>query len=279
MNDKDAFGDRMKDLEGMEAGRRFMPQVPIMARLDGKGFSKFTKGLKRPFDERMSNLMMETTRYLVEETQANCGYTQSDEISLVFYSDSPESLVWFDGRIQKMTSILAAKCSVFFNKKLPEYLPEKEDKFPVFDCRVWTVPTLEEGANTLLWREMDATKNSISMAAQEYYSHKELMNKNSKEKQEMLFQKKINWNDYPRFFKRGSFIQKSVVKKKLAEMTEEELSILPEKHNARKNPNFEFERSIYQIIEMPPFVKVSNRVGVVFFGETPIPYAEKKDIK
>ncbi len=110
----DAMGDRMKDFEMMEAGRRFMPLLPIVARLDGKGFSKFTNGLARPYDERLSNLMVETVKYLVQESNAVMGYTQSDEITLAWYSDTIESQIYFDGRIQKMVSVLAAKCSVRF---------------------------------------------------------------------------------------------------------------------------------------------------------------------
>lgn len=185
----DSFGDRMKLFEGAEAARKTLPLVPVMARLDGKGFSKFTKGLKRPYDESMSQAMVVTTAYLVEETNARIGYTQSDEISLVFYSDRIDSEIFFDGKIQKMVSILAGMATSKFNSLLPKYLPAKTELLPVFDCRVWNVPTLTEAANTILWREKDATKNSISMAAQHYYSHKQLENKNSSEKQEMLHKK------------------------------------------------------------------------------------------
>jgi tRNA(His) 5'-end guanylyltransferase len=129
----------------------------LSLRLDGKGFSKFTKGLKRPYDERLSNLMVETTKYLVKETNANCGYTQSDEITLVWYSDSYESKIYFDGRLFKMISDLASMCSVYFNRQLPNFLPEKVDKMPRFDCRVFNLPTKEEAVNVFLWHEQDPT--------------------------------------------------------------------------------------------------------------------------
>jgi tRNA(His) 5'-end guanylyltransferase len=41
----DSLGDRMKNFENIESGKRFMPLVPICARLDGKCFSKLTKGV------------------------------------------------------------------------------------------------------------------------------------------------------------------------------------------------------------------------------------------
>ena len=74
----DDFGDRMKEYEGIESERPFMKLLPVVARLDGKGFSSFTKELQRPFDKRLSDLMVATVKFLVEETGAVCGYTQSD---------------------------------------------------------------------------------------------------------------------------------------------------------------------------------------------------------
>lgn len=289
---EDTLGDRIKSYEAQESDRRFMPLLPICARLDGRSFSTFTKGMKRPYDVNFSRLMIDTTKRLVEETNAKIGYTQSDEISLVFYSDKVESQVFFDGRIQKMTSILASMCSVYFkffmNCKLSRMthdfnFPSKADevvtqedfnlwcdksvKHPIFDCRVWTVPNQMEACNTLLWRENDATKNSITMAAREFYSDKELFGKNGSEKKEMMFQKGQNWNDYPDFFKRGTYIQRKTVVNKF---TTEELEKLPPKHDARKNPDLTFFRSEVNEISMPPFSKVTNRVGVVFNGEEPV---------
>lgn len=268
---KDDLGDRMKFLEGVESDRRAMPLLPIIARLDGRGFSRFTHGLERPFDERMSKLMVETTKYLVSETVACCGYTQSDEITLAWYSPDYREQVFFDGRLQKMNSILAAMCSVFFNREIGKYLPsEYADKIPLFDCRVWNVPNVTEGTNCFLWREWDATKNSISMAARHYYPHSELQNKNGSEMQEMLFKKGVNWNDYPDFFKRGTYVQrKSVVRK----FTTDELKLLPEKHAARLNPDLMIERHEIRAVAMPRLSSVINRNDVIFAGAEPEVYS------
>ena len=267
MSDKnDVLGNRMKGYENTTCGTRLFSRIPVIARLDGKGFSKFTKGLQRPYDERLTNFMVETTKYLVKETNANCGYHQSDEITLVWYSESHESKIYFDGRLFKMISDLAAMASVYFNRELPNYLPEKAHLMPRFDCRVFNVPTIHEAANTFLWRELDATKNSISMAAQHYYSHKELEGKNGSEKQEMLFQKGINWNDYPSFFKRGTYIQR---KRQLTKFSTEELERLPEKHQARLNPDLMIERWTINKVDMPPLMTVKNREEVILFGAEP----------
>jgi len=74
---KDALGDRMKFYE-QSSSSQFYKMIPVLARLDGKAFHTFTKGLRRPYDEQLSNLMVMTTQFLVQETNARCGYTQFD---------------------------------------------------------------------------------------------------------------------------------------------------------------------------------------------------------
>lgn len=263
----DPMGDRMKLFEGMEAGRKFLPLLPVCARLDGKCFSSYTKNLKRPYDERFSNLMIATTKYLVESTNAKMGYTQSDEISLVFYQERYDSQIFFDGKIQKMVSVLTSMATAYFNAWVSTYLQHaKPEKLALFDCRIWQMPNLEEAANVFLWREFDATKNSITMAAQEFYSHKELHEKSGAEKQEMLFQKGINWNDYPAFFKRGTYIQRKHIPRKF---TTEEIEKLPAKHKAKTDPDLVVIRTEVQPIVMPIFSSVTNRAKVVFDGAVP----------
>ena len=201
------IGDRMKMYERAFAGDRFMPMLPVLARIDGRAFHGFTKGLDRPFDTNYADCMDLTTIDLVKETNALMGYTQSDEITLLFYTDNIKSQIFFDGRIQKMVSQLGALSTLYFNKYVREYLGEEYvNRMPTFDARVWQVPTKEEAANVFLWRERDATKNSVSMAASCYYSHKEMHGKNGNQQQDMLFAKGINWNDYPARQKRGAHL-------------------------------------------------------------------------
>src|SRR5262245_53206698 len=103
----DSLGDRMKQYEAAEAGRRLMPLVPALVRLDGRAFHSFVRGLARPFDKRLSDLMLDTATFLVRETNATVGYTQSDEISLAWVAEEYDTKIFFDGRVQKMTSTLA----------------------------------------------------------------------------------------------------------------------------------------------------------------------------
>jgi len=266
MKNSDPLGDRMKLYESVEAKRHLMPLLPAMARLDGKCFHSFCRDLERPYDNGMSSLMVQVATDLVNETNACMAYTQSDEITLCWKADSFGSQIYFNGRIQKMVSILAALASVRFNLLLPEFLDGKSAG-AMFDCRVWNVPSEEEAANSFLWREFDATKNSISMAARAYYSHNEVNGKNGVQKQEMLHKKGVNWNDYPSFFKRGTYIQKRRVVRKY---TCDELEKLPPRHHAHTNPDLEIDRAEISSVEMPPFSEVVNRSAVIFDGATPV---------
>lgn len=108
------------------------------------------------------------------------------------------------------------------------------------------------------------TKNSVSMAARALFSHCELEGKSSSEMQELLFGKGVNWNDYPAFFKRGTFVRRRSV---LRPLEPEVLARVPEAH--RPAPGALVERSEVVELDMPPFTKVVNRVGVVFGGEEP----------
>jgi len=261
--------DRMKLYEKLETGRYLIPTLPILARLDGRAFHSFTSKMDRPFDFNFMELMQDTTRWLVEESNALCGYTQSDEITLTWYSPDIESQVFFNGKIFKMTSILASMASVYFNSKLPLYLDSSYLKYrPMFDCRVWNVPNLVEGTNAFVWRELDATRNSLQMAGYAHFSHNQLFKKNTGEIHEMLFKEKgINWNDYPDSAKRGSYFQRRT---ELKPYSIEELERLPEKHHARENPDLLVERSVYKRLDMPPILKVENRVDVIYNGQDPI---------
>jgi len=261
----DDFGDRMKMLEQAEAGRRLLPLLPVIARLDGKSFHTWTADLKRPYDERLVDLMQDLTAFLVDKTSARIGYTQSDEISLVFYSETYESQIFFDGKIQKINSVLASMASAYFNSHAVAAFFPVQKPLAFFDCRVWAVPNKSEAANSILWREQDASKNSISMLARAYFSHKEIHGKSGEEMQEMLFQQhKINWNDCPDFFKRGTFFSRRKVFK---ELTGLELLKIPEQH--RPALGEKVERTVVQQVAMPKFSSVVNRVEVIFDGEDP----------
>jgi tRNA(His) guanylyltransferase len=245
-----------------------MPLLPTLARVDGRAFHSFTRKLGRPYDSRLAKAMEETAKLLAEETQARVAYTQSDEITLAWHSTNPKSEIWFAGRHSKMVSQLGALATLYFYRACLKHLPEEySEKLPTFDARVWQVPTRAEGANVFLWREMDATRNSVTMAAQTVYSDKELFKKTCSQKQELLFQKGINWNDYPAFFKRGTYIQRQTVK---TPFSPEDLAGLPPKHHAHSNPNLVIERHQFAVIHLPPLGQIENKEEVLFEGAAPV---------
>ncbi len=153
--DKTNLGDRMKQYEASTESR-ILPRLPVIVRLDGRSFSKFTKGMKKPFDESFRQAMIEVTKYLVEQTHAKIGYTQSDEITLVLYTENLQAgSVLFDGRVQKIASNFASMASVKFLLEMQKRFPEKvsvEKTLPSFDARVFPVPSKTEAVNNLVWR-------------------------------------------------------------------------------------------------------------------------------
>ena len=252
---RDSLGDRMKSYEALSTSRQLMPNTPVYARIDGRAFHTFCHGLKKPYSDAFIEVMQEVCKFLVEATNACLGYVQSDEISLGWENTVKAP---FDGRIQKLESNLSSLasarfvyhlCSLWFNSiggtevglKGEDAVFAKDIKtlvnrmhngaIPSFDCRVFNVPSMVELTNCFLWRENDAIKNSISGMALNFYSHKELQNKNSDEKIHMMRMKGYCfWEDADPAFMRGTFFRRELYFKPL---TNEEVENIPEKQRER----------------------------------------------
>lgn len=262
------LGDRMKAYEAHETQRRFLPGLPIYARIDGRGFTSFTRGMGRPFDPRMVRAMVETAVRLVEETNAAIGYTQSDKISLVWHPEGEGG--YFSGKIQKTVSVLAAFATAAFTRALAASddaeFAAYAARMPHFDARAIHMPNRVEAANMILWRTMDATKNAVSMAARHHFPHERLQGHTSGEMQELLFgEAGVNFNDYPAAFKQGTFVRRETV---LRAFTAEELERIPAAH--RPPADAPVERATVRETAMPVFSKVTNRVPVIFEGAAPL---------
>ena len=236
--DTSDLAKRMKDYESISK-TRLMKRCPVICRVDGKAHHSFTRGFKKPFDEVYMKSMQETTKYLCENIQGVVlGYTQSDEITLVFIDyEKLNTSPYFDYEVQKLCSIIASMATMAFNKFFAKNVKEYDmdwkcsltpqcveiqkahydymevlykavKKGAMFDARVFNIPK-EEVANLIYWRQLDATRNSIQMVGQANFSHKELQNKSCNNIQDMLMtQKGINWNDFPVYQKRGSCVIK-----------------------------------------------------------------------
>lgn len=269
MSDKrnDDLGDRIKEYEIIECGRKLIPRLPLYARIDGRCFSKFTKGMDRPFDENFYQCMLETTKYLVSETQAEIGYFQSDEISLCWKPNH----IPFNGKIFKIMSVLSGMASSKFTLESIKYFEDKTLlKIPHFDCRIFSLPSESEVANAFVWRNLDCAKNAISQVASTFLSHNQLHKLNSSQKQELLFKEKgINFNDIGAKFKRGTWIRNINIE---VNLSDDELNNIPEKHR----PSGPVIRSKLEVLTdaVPPFNKVINKTGFIFNKEQPIKQEE-----
>lgn len=268
-----ALDDRMKTYENLECDRKVMPLLPVLARLDGRSFHSFTKGLDKP-DYGFNGAMANTTRRLMQESNALVGYTQSDEITLCWLQEDMIKQIFFDGRIFKMVSVLAGMCATIFQDELLAQ-PFGSDSFRkrvyenkghlrgVFDCRVWQMPNLGEATNAFVWREMDATRNSVAMIAQKYFSHKELQGVSTKDQKKMLLNKGVDWTTYPSFFTHGTFFVKRKITRKF---TPEETTKLPTKHEYWKNKDLKIERQDVVEADFKSLVNIANKVDVLFYN-------------
>lgn len=257
----DDFGDRMKAYEGAEAKRRLDPALPMVARLDGRGFSKFTRGFVKPFDDTLTRAMDQATKALVDETHANIGYTQSDEITLIWDAVEETGQRFFDDRIQKLCSVLASKCTIEFAFAMMEQLNARGDyrvqvRKPHFDCRIWNVPTQGEAVNTLLWRSQDARRNGISVFCQQHVSHKALQGADQAKMLELAYENGApDINEactsgelFGRYFKRVT---------RERELTPEVLARIPE--DKQPEPGQTFMRSAVEQIDIDYFGHVGDQ--------------------
>jgi tRNA(His) 5'-end guanylyltransferase len=201
--DKKSLGDRMKEYE--KVWKFILPKrMPIIIRLDGKAFHTFTRKFNKPFDTSLIDMMDKTALYICQNIQgAELAYVQSDEISiLIHYYKTINTEPWFANEVQKIVSISSALASSYFTYEL-NIKNILSVNFPIqFDSRVFILPE-DEVCNYFIWRQQDWERNSIQMVGQSLFSHKELLNKNNSNIQEMCFQKGVNWNDLENSLKRG----------------------------------------------------------------------------
>nr|DAL18926.1 MAG TPA_asm: tRNAHis guanylyltransferase [Caudoviricetes sp.] len=235
MSFNDSMGTRMKEYYEAVPKTKLMRRTPVAIRVDGKSFHTFTRGFQKPFDMILMKSMQETMMYLCKNIQGCVfGYTQSDEITLILIDyQTLTTDAWFDYEVQKLCSVSASMATMAFNKFFrmsiwdedsawkSSLTPQSMDvqiahneyvakmmtaanKGAMFDARCFNIPK-EEVCNLIYWRQLDATRNSIQMVGQAYFSHKQLEGKKCNDIQDMLMEQfNINWNNYPTTCKRGT---------------------------------------------------------------------------
>ena len=183
---------------------KLMPNCYVMAMIDGKNFSKLVKNkFEKPFDDWFISAMDKTAVHLCKNIQ-NCvaAFVQSDEISLIM-KDNTLTCMPFDGRLCKLQSIIPSMATACFNKELiKRNLTAGMDVDSItdlpdycFDCKVWTVPSVNDAMAWILYRQIDCIRNSKQQFAQTYVPHKELVGKDS-DSQIMLCEEKTGFSWY-----------------------------------------------------------------------------------
>ena len=266
-----SLADRMKTYEAVTTGTCLIEKLPIYARIDMRAGHSFCRGLEKPFDSAYMNAMKTATAYVVEETGAAFGYCQSDESSFAWADDTK---IPFGTRLFKLESVLASMfTAAFFKACIGTKLERKlERMLPTFDCRVCNMPTLEEVANMLLWRERDSVKNSITLLALEYYSTKQIDKKNSDDKIRMLKDEKgvDYYSAVSEECRCGAYFHREVYNKILSD---EELRKIPAKNWPEPNEagmRMVTRSRISQFFIGMPLNDVENKVAVLFDGAKPI---------
>ncbi|KAJ4309581.1 hypothetical protein N0V84_011423 [Fusarium piperis] len=219
---------RMKEYEATTE-IQLDPSKPAILRLDGHSFSKFTASFAKPFDERLHTAMVKTCADLLGAySSASLAYTQSDEITLVFPDGVGNQ---FNGRVTKIATLAAGRCSVHFYSYLVAALLEtpeppvegfstlpfphfESQTLPHFDGRIFNVPSVEECLGNVIWRcRGDAIRNSVSGFARSLFSTEELHGKNKDDMLEMVKQKGFVYEQsVPKWALEGSMVKRALVK-------------------------------------------------------------------
>ena len=187
---------------------RLVPRLPMVIRADGKAFHTLTRDMGRPFDAGFVEHMLHVATTLCHEIDGvQVAYVQSDEISVLVRDDQTlTTQPWFDKELDKIVSVSAGIASSEMSLRL--------GRRAVFDARAFVLPP-GEVANYYVWRQQDATRNSVSMAAHAELAKKLgadasqalLHGKTWGEQQELLFAHcGVNWSEYPAHLKRGACI-------------------------------------------------------------------------
>jgi tRNA(His) 5'-end guanylyltransferase len=181
-----------------------LPGIYMVARLDGRSFTRLTKEVHKfnsPYDERFRDYMLETVEHLMNAgLKVVYAYTQSDEISLLFDLEANT----FNRKLRKLNSVLAGEASAKLSLLLSD--------LACFDCRISQLPNLEQVVDYFRWRQEDAHRNALNShgywclrrdgkSARQATSLMEGFS--VAQKNELLFQHGINFNDLPKWQKRG----------------------------------------------------------------------------
>lgn len=201
---KDDLGDRIKQYYE-DALRIHLPRrTHLVLRIDGRSFHQFTRHLPRPYCRPLADALDQAALALCKEmTGCRFAYGQSDEYSFLLTDfDQEKSPMWFDGNLQKIVSVSASIFTAAFTRAFPT------EALASFDCRAMVISQATEVEKYFIWRQLDASANSLNMLASAHYPHAELLGKSEADKHELLHAKGLNWAKQSADFKRGRAIRR-----------------------------------------------------------------------
>jgi tRNA(His) 5'-end guanylyltransferase len=142
-------------------------RLPIIIRVDGRGFSKLTRNVPKPYCRKISAAMAYAMFESIKVIDSGAfGYTQSDECSFILWPNNRDADPWFGNRIQKMCSVTASTFTYYFNDFISNSGNKPNIYGPaLFDARIFALPSVSEVINNLIWRQQDCRINAVSSAA------------------------------------------------------------------------------------------------------------------
>jgi len=192
--------------------------MPFFVRLDGRRFQAVSEAIRaqKPFDERFAQCLTASGKSLYKDDfNPTLVYVASDELNTLFFPKAP-----FDGRIEKINSVLASLVSSTFSLALAQTF--KKALPTAFDSRV-CICSQEKIIDYLSWRQLNLWRNHNNAYAYWLYrknGHKPseaakiLKGLKTKELHEKLFQHGINLAETPCWQRRGILIYKEPYQKK-----------------------------------------------------------------
>jgi tRNA(His) guanylyltransferase len=200
------FDDLESKMRAFEGARDIsaLPEMYMVARIDGRGFTRLTKEVhpfEAPFDIRFRDMMVETVKHLMKcGFSIPYGYTQSDEISLLFAWEEDS----FGRKHRKYNSILAAEATAKFSLQLGAP--------GTFDCRLIELPNRGLVVDYFRWRNEDAHRNALNgycywklrqAGHKAREASRQIERVSIADKNELLFKLGVNFNEVPLWTKRG----------------------------------------------------------------------------
>ncbi|KAK6002929.1 hypothetical protein QM012_001679 [Aureobasidium pullulans] len=231
------------------------PSNWIVVRIDGRGFSKFSKrqNFAKPNDRRAIDLMNAAAVEVVKQfTDIVIAYGQSDEYSFVLHEDCQ----LFERRAAKLATSISTAFSVEYCMQWDKYFPGQalERPFPTFDGRCVLYPKKKILRDYLSWRQADCHVNNLynttfwnmvkgnpaTETPPMTTTEAELALKGtfSADKNEILFKRfNINYNAEDEIWKKGSVVYRKFEDKQTSEeATSADQASRPKEDQDKKKP-------------------------------------------